>query len=705
MADSPGSSATRRTAVYSYLRPLIEGRRVLEIGCGAGDGAAHLASLGARGVVAAGSAASLGEARRKHEKYGVTFIDVAAVSALKEAGPYDAILFPDAAGLVAGTDRLSLGVARELLRPGGFVGCVVANGDLPGVQGGLGYYDLLDALTPHFPRVRMFGQTPFAAFGIAEFDSASGGLRVESGLVDESAEQPTHYVAVAGPEDELALGYALVQVPPEALGLGAGTPARSLSAETPGGDLRRKLAEVEGQLEGVVRVSRAQTEEIEELRARLRRAADSRAELDEEVTRLRRALTDADESVINITRRTTEEMTALAQRVTSGLRGGPGREETPQTAALLERLRDREAALAARESALSDRDERIAALEVERQDLIWRLQTAEEERRRAETRRPASTGPGAGQAYRDEELLASQRSREQAIEDYRRAAAVHLDETARLREALNEQSAAVLELEEALSAAQTRLQAAEQEAVTLRKLAGETEEADRGRRSRLAELEGTLLRLQRQAAAQSERKAAEAAPVDDGQSAALRERVRALELETKELRAQVTAAEEARDAAEDHWDEAAERIVALERMAAERDELAHSEESLRARVSELEARADGGRLHSALAEVDRLRSALERSEEQLWDARGKLLADRERLEALERAGGATPATGEAPSPGLLTAMLDELGSLEAGLRTEAAQLAAVERVLAEWRAALADNALVREDVAPPANES
>ena len=51
-------------------------------------------------------------------------------------------------------------------------------------------------------------------------------------------------------------------------------------------------------------------EEIDELRGRVRRAAEDRAALDAEVTTLRRALAEADESVVNLTRKTTAEMSA-----------------------------------------------------------------------------------------------------------------------------------------------------------------------------------------------------------------------------------------------------------------------------------------------------------------------------------------------------------------------------------------------------------
>ena len=690
----PHSTPHGRLAVYSYLRPLIEGRRVLELGSGSGEGAAHLLALGARTVFGTDDdGAALDAARRKLARAGLTFVPRTAV---REGGPFEVVVVPDAAAVLRGTDRLSLTTLREILGPQGRLVCLVENGDLGDGGEGLAYYDVVDALTPLFPRVRMFGQTPFAAFGIAEFDDAAGGLRVEAGLVGES-EQPDHYLAVAGPDDSTALGYALVQVPLQTFGAAVPVSAPAApAADASVTELRRKLAEAQGEVEGVLRVSRAQTEEIEELRARLRRAADSRAELDEEVNRLRRALADNNESVMSLTRRTTEEMTSLAQRLTAGLRGG-GREETPGTAALVEKLREREAALAARESALSDRDDRIAALEAERQDLAWRLDSAEDELQRA-------GGPSAAPPTpREDDLLATLRTREQALEEYRRAATAHVDEVASLRDALGEQSAAVAELEESLAQAEKRLQAAEQDNERLRKLGAETEDADRQRRSRLAELEGTLLRLQRQAANGASAPAAVTpppAPPPSAEIPKLTARVRSLEDEIERLRAELADTERSRDEAEFRWDEAAGRIVGLERAAAEKDEQAHTEETLRARITELESRADGGRLSTALAEVDRLRTALERSEEQLWEARGRLLANRERLEAFER----MTASAEGGAARVSLEVLDELGALESGLRAEAARLAAVERTLSEWRKALSSGA-ASADAAPPASES
>ena len=694
-------SSTRRRAVYSYLRPLIEGRRVAELRCGTGEGAAHLLALGAHAVLGLDDdRAAVEQARHDYDHEGLSFAAELSPIALEREGPFDVIVVPEAAATLRRPGALRMERLRELLGDEGRLICVVANGDA--AEGNdaeaAGYYDLHDALEPHFTKVRMFGQTPFLAFGMAEFDeAAAGGLRLDSGLVDEAAEQPTHYLAVAGPDEELALGYALVQIPHDELP-GAGANG-SLA------DLRRSLVETEGKLDGALRVSRAQAEEIEELRARLRRAAEARAELDDEASRLRRSLAEADESVLSLTRRTTEQVTALTQRLTAGLRGPGGvREEAPHAAALADRLREQEAKLAARESALSERDERVAALEAERQDLIWRLESAEENLRRepsaAAAWAPAPTA-GAEVAGAVEDLRATIRVREQALEEYRRAATVHLDEVARLRDALTEQSAAVAELEEGMRGAEARIASAEHEAARLRAHAAETEDADRQRRSRLAELEGTLLRLQRQAAMQADRRAAEAAaaaaegpapPVDaEAAAAAAGAAMRVIELEgeLRSLRLRIGEVEAGREDAERRWRLAAARIDEVEHSLRLKEAAGEAEAALRARISELEgSEGTEDRLDAALAEVDRLRNALERSEEQLWEARGRLLSEQERAGG---EGGGVGGEGGAGAPSratLVAEMLAELESLETGLRAEAAQLAAVERSLIEWRSAL-----------------
>src|SRR6185436_19603143 len=256
MAQQP-TPPHRRLAVYSYLRPLLEGRRVLEVGSGSGDGAAHLLALGARTVFGTDEdGAALDAARRKLARTGLTFVPRTAV---REGGPFDVVVVPEATALLRGADRLSLATLREVLGSSGRLVCLVRNGDLGNgaSQDGLSYYDVVDALAPHFPRVRMFGQTPFAAFGIAEFDDATGGLQVDSGLVAESGEQPDHYLAVAGPEDSIPLGYALVQVPLGTFGAApAPSPAAAPAADGSVAELRRKLAEAQGAAEAGGRVSR-----------------------------------------------------------------------------------------------------------------------------------------------------------------------------------------------------------------------------------------------------------------------------------------------------------------------------------------------------------------------------------------------------------------------------------------------------------------
>jgi len=675
---SPFGSASRRLAAYGYLAPLLEGRRILELGSADGAGSAHLFDLGAAAVLGVDAdEARVGRARREHVMDGVTFarLDPAA---LGRAGGFDLIVVPEAETVIGSGARVTPATLREWLRPEGRMVLLAQSGD-HSRGAGFGYYEVVEALEPLFPAIRMFGLTPFAAFGLAEFSENPAGLRIEGGLVDEAAEQPTHYLAVAGPEDteRVDLGYALVQVP----ATGGGENGASVSPEEES-DLRRRLAESEGKLEGLVRVSRAQTEEIEELRGRLRRGGEARAELDQEVGRLRTALAEADRSVVDLTRRTTEEMAALAQRIAGGL--APGAHRPAGGAAGPDFFREE---LAARESALSDRDDRIAALEGEKQDLLWRLEEAEARAGEAPSAPVSFAGSDAAAelVFLQEEL----RLRDQALDQYRQAAIVHVAEVNRLREALGEQGTLVSELEEARLSDRRQTETLEGENTWLRRQLAEAEEADRTRRSRLAEVEGTLLRLQRQAAIEAANGAG-----GHGDGGAERQ-VAALEVELGTQRRRLAEAQEKYALAEQKA-QGLERALEESRLGLLAAQAAAAAAPVAPESMPAEATATGGAEPAANeGDLYRLREALERSEEQLWEAKGQLLLDRERIAVLESqiAGQAaeadTKTISESVHLAIVQSVLQELAELEVELRAEVERLSELEQKVEAWRADLA----------------
>jgi 2-polyprenyl-3-methyl-5-hydroxy-6-metoxy-1,4-benzoquinol methylase len=108
---SPPDQGIRHSAVYSYLRPILVGRRVLELGCGTGESAAHLARLGARNVVGADDSGAVAEARTRNREGAASFLTMTAAS-LEQAGPFDVVLIPEAADILLGRGPLTLPAVR-----------------------------------------------------------------------------------------------------------------------------------------------------------------------------------------------------------------------------------------------------------------------------------------------------------------------------------------------------------------------------------------------------------------------------------------------------------------------------------------------------------------------------------------------------------------------------------------------------------------
>jgi len=407
---------------------------------------------------------------------------------------------------------------------------------------------------------------------------------------------------------------------------------------------------------------------------------------------------------MTLTRRTAEEMSAVAARLAAGLHApapaaaaerldaqrarvevteaearasaaeqrledvaAVGRERQAALDDVLERLRQAEEATARerreverlraqvqeaggqartldeRESTLARRDERIAKLEGEKQELVWRLSELEEKLRQTIGRAVISDNTGRSQA---DELDAARTARARAVEQFHKAAGAHVDEATELRASVAEQAALVAELEDAVQVAEAAASAATAEAATLRKNAKGLEEADRTRRTRLAELEGKLLRLEhekKQAAATSP------APVGAGVQAdvaALERRVADVARERDELA-------RAKDQAARDRDQAAR----------ERDEV----------------RGDLARLSGAAAQST---DALAKATDELGASRARAAALEAEVARLRSAGAHKPSGGNGHDAAA-AATSRELAAVEAGLRDELASLARIERALAE----------------------
>ncbi len=182
----------------AFLEELYRGRSVLCIGVGDGRGIEVLLDRGAAKVV--GVDANVAEAGRRLGRRA----ELRSGSSATVNGRFDLVMVADGESLFGGGEGLD-----EVC--GGWLVVSAANGDRAGQGNGLGYYQLADALAPHFPSVTMLGAAPLMGAALAPFGEDA--QPIFDGQLARSEAQL--YVAIGGPR-ALSLGYGVIALPEEA---------------------------------------------------------------------------------------------------------------------------------------------------------------------------------------------------------------------------------------------------------------------------------------------------------------------------------------------------------------------------------------------------------------------------------------------------------------------------------------------------------
>jgi hypothetical protein len=232
---SPLSERHRRLARYLYTVDLCIGKRVLDLDCGDGEGAALLLSRGAKSVLGATAPGAKPAASHEH----LTLREVTA-EALLQAGGLPQFLSGGHAGAAAGPgfdliflpgerrflqDSALLAALRKVLLPSGhLVMAAMSRETFPDAAHALGYFELIDGLThAGFGPVAICGQSPFVAAALVPFGAAEPPLVLDDSLA--ASEAVDEYLALCGPESgSPSRPYEVVRLPRTALHLATAKP-------------------------------------------------------------------------------------------------------------------------------------------------------------------------------------------------------------------------------------------------------------------------------------------------------------------------------------------------------------------------------------------------------------------------------------------------------------------------------------------------
>jgi chromosome segregation ATPase len=330
-----------RLSAYLLIQPLVQDRRVLDLGCGAGEGAVLLQRAGAERVSVWEPDPALRQTiPGQLEQLEGTWPELAA-----ESASFDVVLCADLLDRLAPEEHPAcLREITRLLRPTGFAVISARNaerrllGDTLAAGGGaqearLDYSRFLQLLAEHFQHLALLGQSPMLGFYLSFLQPPTEAT--ELSLCDDLVREPeevSHFIGVASSTAVPHLRpYLLVTMPyyPE---VEAVMVARQ-ELEREAGSLRRGLRETAARLKDreteLLRLAgrTARLERLEEEASRGRQSEEqlllTRGELErlaEEVMRqraagsgLRRELEDARKAGEDLVRRTTEAERAATE--------------------------------------------------------------------------------------------------------------------------------------------------------------------------------------------------------------------------------------------------------------------------------------------------------------------------------------------------------------------------------------------------------
>jgi predicted O-methyltransferase YrrM len=310
----PADESPRRhgdVAHYLYVADLIQGRRVLEVGCGDGYGAQFLAHHGATSVLAIDRSPELIAIAKSHFALANLEFRVETPSSLAaHDDEFDCVFVSADADVLRRAGALA--ELRRVLSREGFLVLRVRSADRRGANGGASYFETIERLEPMFAPVRMVAQAPLFASTLIEFgdDEDVPVVEVDTTLCSLESDEPSDYVAVCGGTgDEPMRGLTVVQVPLQAVEVAPQPLEAFIDDDEITGEISADLAE-------------SLTQENRELRRQLDIAANDYDRAESEAAELRDRVGVAEQEIGRVVaeagtevRAAKAELTALRQEV------------------------------------------------------------------------------------------------------------------------------------------------------------------------------------------------------------------------------------------------------------------------------------------------------------------------------------------------------------------------------------------------------